>query len=49
MFVYLVVRKQCLKTIPEESHSVDEQIIPAKTRYSGIRQYNPQKACKVGI
>ena len=49
IFVCLVVRKQCLKVIPEESHSVDEQIIPAKTRYSNIRQYNPKKPVKWGF
>ena len=43
------MRKQCLKIIPEESHSVDEQIIPAKTRYSNIRQYNPKKPVKWGF
>ena len=43
------VRQQCLKVPPEESHSVDEQIIPAKTRYSGIRQYNPKKPVKWGF
>ena len=49
IFVCLVVRKQCLKIIPEESHSVDEQIIPAQTRYSNIRQYNPKKPVKWGF
>ena len=32
------VREQCVKIQPEQSHSVDEQIIPAKTKYSEIRQ-----------
>ena len=40
------VREQFRKVSPEECHSVDEQIIPAKTRYSGIRQYNPKKPTK---
>ena len=44
-----IVREQCLKVIPEESHCIDEQIIPAKTKYSGIRQYNPKKPVKWGI
>ena len=44
-----IVREQCLKVIPEESHSVDEQIIPAKTKYSGIHQYNPKKPVKWGF
>ena len=44
-----IVREQCLKVIPEESHCIDEQIIPAKTKYSGIRQYNPKKPVKWGF
>ena len=44
-----LVRQQCLKIIPEECHSVDEQIIPTKTKYSGIRQYNPKKPKKWGF
>ena len=35
--------------MPEEIHSIDEQIIPAKTTYSGIRQYNPKKPKKCGF
>ena len=42
------VREQCIKIQPEQSHSVDEQIIPAKTRFSKIRQYNPNKPEKWG-
>ena len=34
---------------PEVENSVDEQIIPAKTRYSGIRQYNLKKPDKCGL
>ena len=30
----------------EPVHSIDEQIIPAKTKRSGIRQYNPKKPNK---
>ena len=37
------VREQCIKIQPEQSHSVDEQIIPAKTKFSNIRQYNHNK------
>jgi hypothetical protein len=44
-----IVREQCLKVSPEESHSVDEQIIPAKTKFSGIRQCNPKKPVKWGF
>ncbi len=43
------VREQCLKILPEETHSIDEQVIPAKTTYSGIRQYNPKKPHKCGF
>ena len=34
---------------PEPVHSIDEQIIPAKTKRSGIRQYNPKKSKKWGF
>ena len=40
------VRKNCLQTEPEQNNSIDEQIIPAKRKYSGIRQYNPKKPKK---
>ena len=43
------VRNQCLLIQPEECHAVDEQIIPSKTRYSKIRQYNPKKPNKGGF
>ena len=37
------VRANCLKIEPELIHSIDEQIIPAKTKQSGgVRQYNPK-------
>lgn len=42
------VRENCLKIEPEERHSVDEMIIPTKTRW-GIKQYNPKKPSKWGI
>ena len=38
------VRNECVKIEPEEHHSVDEQIIPSKTKFSSIMQYNPKKA-----
>jgi hypothetical protein len=47
--IFDIVREQCLKVSPEESHSIDEQIIPAKTKFSGIRQYNPKKPTKFGF
>ena len=40
------VRKNCLDIEPEQKYSIDEQIIPAKMSYSGIRQYNPKKLVK---
>uniref|UniRef100_F6X7P9 PiggyBac transposable element-derived protein domain-containing protein n=1 Tax=Ciona intestinalis TaxID=7719 RepID=F6X7P9_CIOIN len=43
------VRNECIKIQPEQSHSVDEQIIPAKTKYSKFRQYNPKKPVKWGF
>ena len=43
------VRQECVKVEPEEYHSVDEQIIPSKTKYSSIRQYNPKKPVKWGF
>ena len=43
------VRQNCLKIEPEVQNSIDEQIIPAKTRYSGIRTFNPKKPVKYGF
>jgi len=43
------VRKNCLEVEPEQDHSIDEQIIPAKPKYSGIRRYNPKKPVKWGF
>ena len=43
------VQKNCLQIEPEQDNSIDEQIIPAKTKYSGIRQYNPKKPKKNGV
>ena len=37
------VRNECVKVTPEEYNSVDEQIIPSKTKYKKIRQCNPKK------
>ena len=44
--ILCALRENCLKIEQEENQSVDEQIIPAKTKYSGIRQYNPMKPHK---
>jgi hypothetical protein len=44
-----MVAANCRKVPPEENHSVDEQIIPSKTKYSRIRQYNPKKPVKWGF
>ena len=43
------VRDECRKIEPEEFQAVDEQIIPSKTKYSKIRQYNPKKPKKWGF
>ena len=43
------VSKNCRDIETEIEHSIDEQIIPAKTRRSGIRQYNPRKPVKWGF
>ncbi|XP_065642334.1 piggyBac transposable element-derived protein 2-like [Hydra vulgaris] len=44
-----LIRKQCISLEPERFHAIDEQIIPSKTKYSKIRQYNPKKPCKWGF
>ena len=43
------VREYCLKTKPENFRSIDEQIVPAKIKYSGIRQCNPKRLTKWGL
>ena len=43
------VRNNCTTIEPEIEQSIDEQIIPAKTKYGGIRQYNPKKPMKWGF
>ena len=43
------VPDNCVLIEPEIENSIDEQIIPAKTRFSGIRQYNPKKPVKWGF
>ena len=44
------VRANCNKTEPEVNHSINEQIIAAKTKISrGVRQYNPKKPHKWGF
>ena len=40
------MRNNCRAIKPEIEHSIDEQIIPAKTKYSGIRQHSPKKPVK---
>ena len=47
--IEMIVRENCVKIEPEEVHSIDEQIIPAKTKTSRIRQYNPKKPKKWGF
>ena len=42
-----MVRGNCTNIEPEVNQSTDEQqVIPAKTSRSGIRQYNPKKPKK---
>ena len=41
-----MVREEFVKIEPEEYNSVYKQIIPSKTKYSSIRQYNPKKTVK---
>ena len=40
------VRNNCILIDPEREHSNDEQIIPTKTKFSGICQYNLKKQKK---
>ena len=40
------LRKNCLKIEPEKYQSIDEQMVPAKTKRSRIRQYVPKKIHK---
>ena len=43
------LRRNCQQLEQEEHQSIDEQIVPAKTKYSGIRQYDPRKPHKWGF
>ena len=43
------LRRNCQQLEQEEYQSIDEQIVPAKTKYSGIRQHNPRKPHKWGF
>ena len=40
------IKQNCNKTEPEQYQSINEQIVPAKSGFSGIRQYNPKKPTK---
>ena len=45
-----LVRNNCIKIEPEKGDSIDEQIIPAKTKRSGgVKQCNPKKIHKWGF
>ena len=44
-----LVRNECIKVEPEEFHAIDKKIIPSKTKFSKIRQYNPKKPRKWGF
>ena len=43
------VRNNCIKIEQERDQSADEQMIPAKTKRSGIRQYMPKEIHKWGF
>ena len=43
------LRENCQKLEQEEFQAIDEQIVPAKTKFSGMRQYNPRKPHKWGF
>ena len=43
------VKNHCLNLNVKRDHAVDEPIIPSKTKYTKIRQYNPKKPCKWGF
>ena len=43
------IRSNCLRLEQEQNQPIDEQIIPAKTKRSGIRQYLPKKIHKWGF
>ena len=47
--IITAIRNECIKVEPEEFQSVDEQIIPCKTKRSKLRQYNPKKPKKWGF
>lgn len=40
------IRDKCVKTEPEEYHSMDEQIIPTKRKHSSILHYTSKKPKK---
>ena len=45
-------RENCLKLVPEEYNSIDEQMVPFKGKFSRIKQYmqnKPHKWCRCGI
>ena len=43
------VQENCIVLGPEIEHSIDEQIIPVKTFYGGIRQCNTKKPVTWGF
>lgn len=44
-----IVAENCRKISPEEYRSVGKQIVPSKTKYSKIKQYNPMKPVTWGF
>ena len=47
--ILTAVRNERLKVEPEEYHSINEQIMPSKTKYIKIRQYNPKNHVNGGL
>ena len=43
------IRSNCLRLEQEQNQSIDEQMTPAKTKRSGIRQYLPKRIHKWGF
>lgn len=43
------LRTNCLSVEQEQYQSIDEQMVPAKTKRSAIRQYMPKKIHKWGF
>ena len=44
--ILFTLQKNCQNLEQEECQAIDEQMVPAKTKFSGFRQYNPKKPHK---